>query len=106
MLFSNNNRRHITLLGQGESYTRTPIWLEPGMSSFLPIKNDRKIFLSTESIILKPMFTCSNSKAMFCLYNNIDEEIIYEWNKYGFISFFTNMVKQNTNSNKMLHFII
>lgn len=88
MLFSNNNKRQITLLGQGESYSRTPIWLEPGMSSFLPIKNNRQIFLSTESIILKPMFTCSNFKSMVCLYNNSDEEIIYEWKEYGFIILF------------------
>ncbi|XP_026809873.1 uncharacterized protein LOC113551681 [Rhopalosiphum maidis] len=79
MLLTNNYyRRKITLLGQGESYTRTTISPGHGLSSFLPIQNDRKVFLSTESIILKPMFTQSNIKSLFCLYNNSDEEIIYE----------------------------
>lgn len=85
MLLTNNYRRQITLFGQGESYTRTTISPGHGLSSFLPIQNDRKIFLSTESIILKPMFTHSNVKSLFCLYNNSDEEIIYEWKKYDFL---------------------
>lgn len=85
MLLSNNNRRHINLLGQGESYTRTTFSPGPGLSSFLPKHNDTNIFLSTESIILKPIYTCSNIKSMFCLYNNSNEEIMYEWKQYGFL---------------------
>lgn len=85
MLLSNNNKRQITLVGQGISYTRTFISPGPGLSSFLPLQNDRMIFLSTESIILKPMFTCSNVKSMFRLYNNSDEDIMYEWKKYTFL---------------------
>ncbi|XP_025195925.1 LOW QUALITY PROTEIN: uncharacterized protein LOC112595057 [Melanaphis sacchari] len=82
MLLTNNYyRRQITLLGQGESYTRTTISPGHGLSSFLPMQNDRKIFLSTENIILKPILTQSNTKSLFCLYNNSDEEIIYEWNE-------------------------
>ena len=42
------------------------------------------VFLSTENIILTPIFTLSNIKSLFCLYNNSDEEIIYEWKKYDF----------------------
>lgn len=82
MLLSNNNRHRVTLLGQGESYTRTTIYPGPGLSSFLQIKNDRQIFLSTESIILKPISVYSNIKSMCCLYNNTDEEIMYEWKEY------------------------
>lgn len=85
MLLSNNNRRQIIkLLGQGESYTRNTIL--PGYdcsSSFFPTKNCRQIFLSKESIILKPMLTCSNLKFMICLYNNSDEEIMFEWKEYN-----------------------
>lgn len=81
MLFSNNNKRQITLIGQGDSYTRTFISPGPGLSSFLPIQNDSMIFLSTECIILKPMSTNSNVKSIFCLYNNSDEDIMYEWKK-------------------------
>lgn len=84
MLLSNNNQRQITLLGQGESYTRAFNSPGPGFSSFLPIQNNRNIFLSTEIIVLKPMFTNSNIKSIFCLYNNSDDEIIYEWKKYFF----------------------
>jgi len=83
MLLTNRYYKlQITLLGQGESYTRTTISPGHGLSSFLPIQNDRQIFLSTENIILKPIFTLSNIKSLFCLYNNSDEEIIYEWKKY------------------------
>lgn len=87
MLLTNNYyRRQITLLGQGESYTRTTT-ISPGhgLSSFLPIQNDREIFLSTENIILTPIFTLSNIKSLFCLYNNSNDEIIYEWKKYDFL---------------------
>lgn len=82
MLLSNNNQRQITLLGQGESYDRTTISPGHGLSSFSPMKNDRIIFLSTESIILKPMSTSSKINAMTCLYNNSDEDIMYEWKGY------------------------
>lgn len=82
MLLSNNNQRQITLLGQGESYTRTFNSPGPGFSSFLPIQNNRNIFLSTENIVLKPMFIYSNIKCTFCLYNNSDDEVIYDWRKY------------------------
>lgn len=85
MLQTNNNQQQIIhLLGQGESYTRNTVLPEPGLSSFLPVKNNRSIFLSSESIVLKPIFTCSNVKFMFCLYNNSDEEIIYEWKEFSF----------------------
>lgn len=89
MLLSNNSRRQIiNLLGQGESFTRSTISPWPGLSSFLPIQNDREIFLSIENLILKPMLTCSNTKFMCCLYNNSDKEIIYEWNEYDYIFYF------------------
>lgn len=92
MLLSNNNRRQITLVGQGESYTRTGVPLGHGLSSFLPIKNDRKIFLSTESIILKPLFTYSNAKCIVCLFNNSNEEIIYEWKEYVLFNIFLSII--------------
>lgn len=82
MFVSNSTRNRITLSGQGESYTRTNVFLGPGLSSFLPVKNNRKIFLSTESIILKSMSAHSNVKSMFCLYNNSNEDITYEWKEY------------------------
>ncbi|VVC36257.1 Immunoglobulin-like fold [Cinara cedri] len=76
---SNNIKNQINLYGLGESYIRTNIFLGPGLSSFLPVKNNRQIFLSTESIILKPMFTYSNAKSVFCLINNSNEDIMFEW---------------------------
>lgn len=89
MLLSNNSRRQIiNLLGQGESFTRNTVSPWPGLSSFLPIQNNREIFLSIENLMLKPMLTCSNTKFTFCLYNNSDNEIIYEWKEYGHIFHF------------------
>lgn len=88
LFVSNNTKKRITLSGQGESYTRTNVFLGPGLSSFLPVENNRKIFLSTESIVLKSMFAHSNVKSIFCLYNNSDEDITYEWKEYV-VKFFT-----------------
>lgn len=103
MLLTNNYcRRQIILSGQGESYTRTTISPGYGLSSFLPIQNDRKIFLSTENIILKPISTESNIKSLFCLYNDSDEEIIYEWKEYDFIFYLIYLGRWSNDSSTII----
>ncbi|XP_050530597.1 cilia- and flagella-associated protein 65-like [Daktulosphaira vitifoliae] len=79
ILLVNGKKRFIVLSGYGESSTRTIIPRGHGMSSFLPVKNNREIYLSTESLILRSFPTQSEQEAMFCLYNDTDDDIQFEW---------------------------
>lgn len=44
------------------------------------------------------MYTYSNVKCLFCLYNNSGDEIMYEWKKY---IFFLHNIKLKTNNNNI-----